>query len=1282
MVYCVFVRGAPPGINKHKFENWLKKNLQSFEALSKVDGQNTFELSLTEHEESSNIINNTLHSAPPPSNSPFSNHSESRNPPRSFFESCVGISAEQDNVTAVVENLNSVKSELKDVDCSLSLTEYSKFCECECMDKLSKAFKEVSINGDKDSLSVHLRGPRDKVEQAQTYIFQTIKALQRFDVDLEKYEHTFLLSCLKSDEPEIIRQLIQTEFRASNTFASLQSEGTSCYLFHPAGCESGIELLKGLISSKQVPLSKEYSDVVTTDEWKFFIESLKQKHYRCYVKSGNQIVLVIAGLKSKIDQGESCVLSFLDQNVKMCQTVRCSYRAASYIKMLDKEVAKGLSLVKWDITFKNGGGIEVTGKREDCIKAEAWIRNRVSSYYEPPGGWEVRNPGFPEFFRAQENLHFLDTIQEQTDCLVLVDNDDFKVQAAMVTKTPPQPTSQAQYHSTAPHITVIEKNIIDQPADVIVNSTTANGVNVVDGSAISRAIRDAAGKQLQDECNTIPEALKCTWGVVATKGYNLPCKNIYHAMIAGWDFNDETTSRSHVKEVVAKCLTMATKARRTSIAFPPIGCGGFNIPPYVLAESIEEEVNAIGSNTSLQHVYVVVPPSETYLIQIFKDKLKANVVSTSGILNIEVCCGNIEQQPVDVLVNSLGDMRKPLSECAKSIKQGITLFEKQNSFYVKDVKVLVFQKDMVSDFKNKLHSTTAPQSGTIAIGPIIISVFDGDITKQLSEVYVNSVSKEMDLLESGRLAKAITEGAGDSILAQFYDPHRKFATDWRRVTEGGNLKCDIIIHVSPEKAGVRKCVENALEMAEMLQKSSVTFPALGTGSQDASTSARNIREGILSFLEQNPRNVTKVQVVVFDQSKLNIFREEICNNLSTNTHSKDFGIGKQRLVSPKSKLEPRTMQDQVVTFYFCALSPSNVKNAQKQLENLVRTNGECSEISDSRILRLDADFQNEIKSFNQVVAVNMDLREGKIKVSGVTKVVRKVILEIQRILGDFNQAETINKLVQWMYSVQRSNSFVAFGLRNNMKLEAAFEVKDNNGKLEIPGLSVNFWSERGSYQDSMIEVFRVDQQKNFPKTWTPMKRDDNCITPNVPENCSEFKEVKLKFLNTGTPINSVVQLQRIQNCSHYAQFQAKKEEVKRELKSLRLPYPPTRELYHGTTNKITEKICKEGFNRSFAGKNATKFGQGMYFAVQSQYCHSNAYAKPDKWNVRRMFLVEVATGVYAPTPGNKNMITPPVRNPASKTDYYHSVVDNPKSPQMFVVFKDACAYPHYLLTYT
>ena len=41
-------------------------------------------------------------------------------------------------------------------------------------------------------------------------------------------------------------------------------------------------------------------------------------------------------------------------------------------------------------------------------------------------------------------------------------------------------------------------------------------------------------------------------------------------------------------------------------------------------------------------------------------------------------------------------------------------------------------------------------------------------------------------------------------------------------------------------------------------------------------------------------------------------------------------------------------------------------------------------------------------------------------------------------------------------------------------------------------------------------------------------------------------------------------------------------------------------LFHGATSDSIPKICEQGFNRSYSGKNATLFGRGVYFAADAK----------------------------------------------------------------------------------
>uniref|UniRef100_A0ABM0GYA3 Poly [ADP-ribose] polymerase n=1 Tax=Saccoglossus kowalevskii TaxID=10224 RepID=A0ABM0GYA3_SACKO len=122
-------------------------------------------------------------------------------------------------------------------------------------------------------------------------------------------------------------------------------------------------------------------------------------------------------------------------------------------------------------------------------------------------------------------------------------------------------------------------------------------------------------------------------------------------------------------------------------------------------------------------------------------------------------------------------------------------------------------------------------------------------------------------------------------------------------------------------------------------------------------------------------------------------------------------------------------------------------------------------------------------------------------------------------------------------------------------------------------------------------------------------------------------------------------------------------------------------LYHGTSSDSVGKINTGGFNRSFAGKNATYYGAGSYFAVESSYSASKTYSPVDpNTGHKHVYHCKVLTGEF--TTGSQGLLVPPSKNPNDPTDCYDSVTDNVQSPTLFVVFNDAMAYPEYHITFT
>ena len=122
-----------------------------------------------------------------------------------------------------------------------------------------------------------------------------------------------------------------------------------------------------------------------------------------------------------------------------------------------------------------------------------------------------------------------------------------------------------------------------------------------------------------------------------------------------------------------------------------------------------------------------------------------------------------------------------------------------------------------------------------------------------------------------------------------------------------------------------------------------------------------------------------------------------------------------------------------------------------------------------------------------------------------------------------------------------------------------------------------------------------------------------------------------------------------------------------------------KKLFHGTSPDYVEAICKQNFDWRLHGKNATKYGEGSYFAVNASYSHS--YAKRDGNMSQFMFLATVLAGSY--TEGNSSYRRPPQKQPANPaSDLYDSCVDNKLNPTIFVVFDTDQFYPEYIIKYS
>ena len=131
-------------------------------------------------------------------------------------------------------------------------------------------------------------------------------------------------------------------------------------------------------------------------------------------------------------------------------------------------------------------------------------------------------------------------------------------------------------------------------------------------------------------------------------------------------------------------------------------------------------------------------------------------------------------------------------------------------------------------------------------------------------------------------------------------------------------------------------------------------------------------------------------------------------------------------------------------------------------------------------------------------------------------------------------------------------------------------------------------------------------------------------------------------------------------------------------------------VFHACAAEVVENIMVGGFNRSYAGKNATVYGRGSYFARDASYSARDTYSPKDRQGLKRIFLCRLALGAHVPVAGGYSGVEPPVRDAdrllGVGTLQYDTTTNAAKDykngiPEIMVAFQDQQAYADYLVTF-
>lgn len=203
-----------------------------------------------------------------------------------------------------------------------------------------------------------------------------------------------------------------------------------------------------------------------------------------------------------------------------------------------------------------------------------------------------------------------------------------------------------------------------------------------------------------------------------------------------------------------------------------------------------------------------------------------------------------------------------------------------------------------------------------------------------------------------------------------------------------------------------------------------------------------------------------------------------------------------------------------------------------------------------------------------------------------------------------------------------------------------------------------------------------------PPHWTNVKDALVAERHTLPDGTEKNGAVKAFMKSLGGSNIKVVSVERIQNMAMWQSYAVKRQGMMTRDKSTSKDVgkidsrSEKRWLFHGTSADTVPKIIQQGFNRGFAGKNATAFGKGVYFAQNSSYSASTTYSPPDRNQVQQMFLCRVLTGFTCK--GNANQLVPDIRDKARHI-LYDCTTNGDKT--IYVTYHDSQQYPEYLVRF-
>ncbi|XP_077176452.1 protein mono-ADP-ribosyltransferase PARP14 [Paroedura picta] len=732
-------------------------------------------------------------------------------------------------IQAHVENITKVEERAKQtIEESVLVTpvNYTVLHYLLLEENVYKKNPNLKISYDSSAKILWVQGINTEVYKMKIFILERLHKMESKQVII----HASIFQFLQHTNSE---QVSMKLFGANKIHASYEL-APDCVIL--VGCAHEVlrvaeERMKKDLDQKQITL--EDQEILKKREWKELIRELQKRHNSseaaviiddCLVM-GEEGKVTIAGYTKNVAEVYQVLCEFVGRNTNLVREIPA--KCVALVKFVEKEkneVWHSLRQKGVKIVFGSQAkckSIILTGSQAEVPAAAKKVEQFLSLVHSLCVA--IDKPGAKSFFKNREQS-YIDEAKRTFGCLIRLQKDEDDIEGCK--EKLGHPHSEIKLKDGVV-ITVRKGDLTHYPVDVVVNASNEDLKHI---GGLAEALLRAAGQELQRECDEHVRKfgrLKPGCAVI-TDAWDLPCKQVIHAVGPRWNNEERVKCKLQLKKAVRESLRLAETYNHRSIAIPAISSGIFGFPLKECAYCI---------------------------VRAIKESLEES--SESGCVK-KICLVDVSDNTILAFTDALNEVFREGSPRPRSPTPPL-----------KDNQSKAIREDVPMVFSAEGVKLTLVEKG---------------IEEAMADVIVSTVGSDLKL-GVGPLSRALLRKAGPPLQVEFdqvVQQGQQAQAGSVIQTSGYNLPCKCVLHavVPSWNAGrgngikvLQDIVRECLEKTEALSLSSVAFPAIGTGGFGFPKSevAKLMFEEVLQFgRRRNLKSLKEVQILLHPNDENNI----------------------------------------------------------------------------------------------------------------------------------------------------------------------------------------------------------------------------------------------------------------------------------------------------------------------------------------------------------------------------------------------------------------------------